>query len=175
MTSFHPRGAHNSRPSYRATFWENDTPAPKALAVWKPCPPLPQCAQRALLPITIRHDVSRHVWQAPRARHEPIGASARGLALGDGLARESPVSPISIPLALALGAPLPGTPPCIRQRLFPATFGARHGAPERVRAPHWSRMGLPLIFRYPPGDSPSLSRTITITLLTRIGLSIWTP
>ena len=34
------------------------------------------------------------------------------------------------------GAPLPGAPPCILQRVLPRTLGDRHGLPLRVRAPH---------------------------------------
>jgi hypothetical protein len=36
---------------------------------------------------------------------------------------------------LPRGAPDPGAPPCIRQRLFPLTAGDIHGLPERVLAP----------------------------------------
>ena len=34
-----------------------------------------------------------------------------------------------------LGAPDPGAPPCMRQRLLPCTAGERHEQPERVLAP----------------------------------------
>jgi hypothetical protein len=33
------------------------------------------------------------------------------------------------------GAPEPGAPPCMRQRRFPATAGARQAPPQRVVAP----------------------------------------
>jgi hypothetical protein len=38
-------------------------------------------------------------------------------------------------LLLPGGAPEPGAPPCIRQRLFPRTPGDRQALPERVLAP----------------------------------------
>jgi hypothetical protein len=34
-----------------------------------------------------------------------------------------------------LGAPDPGAPPCIRQRLLPRSAGERHDPPERILAP----------------------------------------
>ena len=34
-----------------------------------------------------------------------------------------------------LGAPDPGAPPCMRQRLLPRTEGERHEPPERILAP----------------------------------------
>jgi hypothetical protein len=37
---------------------------------------------------------------------------------------------------LALGAPDPFAPPCMRQRFLPRTAGARHAPPQRVLAPH---------------------------------------
>src|ERR1700720_1861264 len=37
---------------------------------------------------------------------------------------------------LPRGAPLPGAPPCIRQRFLPVTGGKRHGCPLRVFALH---------------------------------------
>jgi hypothetical protein len=36
------------------------------------------------------------------------------------------------PFRSPLGAPLPAAPPRIRQRLFPATLGARHGVPAFI-------------------------------------------
>jgi len=36
---------------------------------------------------------------------------------------------------LPRGAPDPGAPPCMRQRLFPLTAGDMHGLPDRVLAP----------------------------------------
>ncbi len=38
------------------------------------------------------------------------------------------------PLRFPFGAPLPAAPPCIRQRVLPATAGDWHGVPRRVRA-----------------------------------------
>jgi hypothetical protein len=57
-----------------------------------------------MLLVTVRLDVSRHVSQAPRACRESIGASPASLGAGDGLARESPMSPVPIPLALGRAA-----------------------------------------------------------------------
>ena len=37
---------------------------------------------------------------------------------------------------VATGAPDPGAPPCMRQRLLPLTAGDMQGLPERVLAPH---------------------------------------
>jgi hypothetical protein len=37
---------------------------------------------------------------------------------------------------LPLGAPDPGAPPCIQQRLLPLTDGDLQGLPDRVLAPH---------------------------------------
>ena len=85
--------------------------------------------------------VSRAEWSKPRA--------ARRSATASHLKRPCRQFPFRSPF----GAPLPAAPPCIRQRVFPATLRARHGAPARVRAPHSLRMGLSFIFRYPPDDS----------------------
>ena len=54
----------------------------------------------------------RHARRARRASHEPIGES---------------------PFRRPLGAPLPAAPPCMRHRLFPATFCARHGRDGKSR------------------------------------------
>jgi hypothetical protein len=40
------------------------------------------------------------------------------------------------PFRSPFGAPVPGAPPCIRQRLLPFTIGDWQGFPCRVRAPH---------------------------------------
>ena len=54
--------------------------------------------------------------------------------------RSSMASRVYIPcfnaFLLPLGAPLPGAPPCMRQRFLPVTAGERHGFPLRVFAPH---------------------------------------
>jgi len=44
--------------------------------------------------------------------------------------------PVLSAFLLPFGAPLPGAPPCMRQRRFPATAGERHDFPLRVFAPH---------------------------------------
>jgi hypothetical protein len=56
----------------------------------------------------------------------------RGLALGDGLACETPVFPISIPFLL--GRATASRAPCIRRRVLPVTTGDWQGAPRLVRA-----------------------------------------
>src|SRR5260221_11145724 len=60
-------------------------------------------------------------------------------------------------LRLPLGAPVP-LPPCIRQRLAPATAGARHGVPRRVFAPHPAEAFLGPGFRPCPAALLRLSR-----------------
>jgi hypothetical protein len=78
-------------------------------------------------PVKSAASVSRVEWSKPRV--------ARRSATASHVNRPC----LQFPFRSPLGAPLPAAPPCIRQRLLPATLGARHGAPARVRAPHWSR------------------------------------
>lgn len=53
--------------------------------------------------------------------------------------RSAIASPVNRPclraFRLALGAPDPGAPPCMRQRVLPCTAGARHARAVRVLAP----------------------------------------
>lgn len=57
----------------------------------------------------------------------------QGLPLGHGFAC---IQPVFERFVLPLGAPDPFAPPCILQRIFPATAGDRHGFPDLVLAPH---------------------------------------
>jgi hypothetical protein len=75
----------------------------------------------------------------------------RGLALGDGLARESPVSPIPIPFAL-------GRVASGRAAVHPATalssdLGRAAWRAGSASGAAFAAHGLSLIFRYPPDDS----------------------
>jgi len=45
------------------------------------------------------------------------------------------------------GAPDPGAPPCIRQRLFPLTAGDLQGVPERVLAPQRRHVSIGPVLR----------------------------
>jgi hypothetical protein len=73
---------------------------------------------------------------------------ARRLLSFDCLGSEASV--MIFPVALPFGAPLPAAPPCIRQRVLPATAGDWQGVPRLVRARQrgaWRKLDGSPVFR----------------------------
>jgi hypothetical protein len=72
---------------------------------------------------------SLHLLQElPRFAHQGLNLPS----LGDRVPGEQAVL---ARVLVALGAPDPGAPPCMRQRFLPRTAGERHKPPERILAP----------------------------------------
>src|SRR5215212_3908598 len=89
-------------------------------------------SRHALVALCRRHGRTHHSAFAMSRNSATISRRARRSSIA------SHVNPpcLYVPFREPLGAPLPGAPPCIRQRCFPVTRHVRHGLPFRVFAPH---------------------------------------
>ena len=64
-----------------------------------------------------------------------------------------------------MGAPEPGAPPCMRHTFFPLTAGARHGSPDRVRAPQRGLASIGPVFRRWCRGSGAICSPVSSTLV----------